>query len=54
MVQLRRLDPLANKGPYQRLLKTAVKSFTLSEAQYNRVKERRPELIVTEGEAGAP
>ncbi len=51
MVQLRRLDPLANAAPYQRLLKTPVKSFTLTEAQYKRVKEHRPELMVTEGEA---
>ncbi len=51
MVQLRRLDPLANSGPYQRLLKSPVKSFTLSEAQYDRVKAARPEHIVAEGEA---
>ncbi len=50
-MQFRRLDPLANAGPYQRLLKSPVKSFTLNEAQYDRIKERRPELIVTEGEA---
>jgi hypothetical protein len=51
MVMFRRLDPLANAGPYQRLLKSPVKSFTLTEAQYDRLKERRPDLIVTEGEA---
>jgi len=50
-MQLRRLDPLANAGPYQRLMRNPVKSFSLSEAQYDRVKERRPDLIVTEGEA---
>ena len=48
MVQFRRLDPLANASPYQRLQKMPVKSFALTEGQYNRVKERRPELIVTE------
>jgi hypothetical protein len=51
MVQFRRLDPLANVGPYQRLTKSPVKSFTLTEAQYDRIKERRSELIVTAGEA---
>jgi hypothetical protein len=51
-MQLRRLDPLANSGPYQRLLKTAVKSFSLTEAQFDRVKERRPELIIP-GDEGA-
>jgi hypothetical protein len=50
MVQFRRLDPLANASVYQRLLKSPVKSFTLTEAQFNRVQERRPQLIVTEGE----
>ncbi|MPZ49520.1 MAG: hypothetical protein GEU75_09525 [Dehalococcoidia bacterium] len=51
-MQLRRLDPLANSGPYQRLLKTAVKSFTLTETQFDRIKERRPELIIP-GDEGA-
>jgi hypothetical protein len=51
MVQLRRLDPLANSGPYQRLLKSPVKSLTLSEAQYDRVKAEHPDLIAAEGEA---
>jgi hypothetical protein len=50
-MQLRRLDPLANAGPYQRLQRNPVKSFSLSEAQYDRVKAQRPQLIVTEGEA---
>jgi hypothetical protein len=51
-MQLRRLDPLANSGPYQRLLKTAVKSFTLTEAQFNRVMEHYPRLYIA-GEEGA-
>jgi hypothetical protein len=51
MVQFRRLDPLANAGPYQRLQKMPVKSFSLTESQYNRVGDRRPGLIVTEGES---
>jgi hypothetical protein len=50
MVQFRRLDPLANASVYQRLLKSPVKSFTLTEAQFDRVQERRPQLIATEGE----
>ena len=49
-MQLRRLDPLANAGPYQRLLKTAVKSFTLTEPQFERIRERRPELFVPSDE----
>jgi hypothetical protein len=51
MVQFRRLDPLANASPYQRLLKCPVKSFTLTEAQYDRVKQRRPGLVIEESEA---
>ena len=51
MVQFRRLDPLANAGPYQRLLKYPVKSVTLTEAQFNRVQERRPNLVVNATEA---
>src|SRR5262245_17920515 len=51
MVQFRRLDPLANAGPYQRLLKYPVKSVTLTEAQFNRVQERRPALVVNATEA---
>jgi len=51
MVQLRRLDPLANAGPYQRLVKMPVKSFAITEAQYDRVKTRRPELIAAVGDA---
>jgi hypothetical protein len=42
---------MANAGPYQRLLRNPVKSVSLSEAQYDRVKANRPQLIVTEGEA---
>ena len=48
MVQCRRLDPLANAGPWQRHIKRAVKTFTLTEAQYGRIEEKRPELIVME------
>lgn len=51
MVQFRRLDPLANASPWQRAVKRPVKSFTLTEAQYTRIAERRPGLIVMEGEA---
>src|SRR5688500_15148728 len=47
MVQFRRLDPLANAGPYQRLMKSPVKSFTLTEAQYEKVSSQRPDLLVT-------
>lgn len=50
-MQLRRLDPLANAGPFQRLLRNPVKSLSLTEAQYERVKASRPELVMTEGEA---
>ena len=51
MVQFRRLDPLANAGPYQRLIKTPVKSVSLTEAQFNRVQERRPDLVINATEA---
>src|SRR5918997_4746 len=51
MVQFRRLDPLANASPYQRLIKTPVKSLTLTEAQYERLRERNPQLIASQGEA---
>lgn len=50
-MQLRRLDPLANAGPYQRLLRNPVKSFSMTEAQYERVRAARPQLFVTEGES---
>jgi hypothetical protein len=48
MVQFRRLDPLANAGPYQRLIKSPIKSVSLAEDQFERLRERRPELIVEE------
>lgn len=48
MVQFRRLDPLANAGPWQRAIKRAVKSFTLTQEQFERVEARRPGLIVSE------
>jgi hypothetical protein len=48
MVQFRRLDPLANASPWQRHSKRAVKTFTLTEAQYARIEEKRPRLIVME------
>jgi hypothetical protein len=50
MVQFPRLDPLKNATPYQRLLKSPVKSYTLTAAQYDRVVERWPGLLATEGE----
>ena len=51
MVQFRRLDPLANAGPWQRATKRGVKTFTLTQEQYDRVAERRPQLIVTDEDA---
>jgi hypothetical protein len=42
---------MANAGPFQRLQRNPVKSVSLSETQYDRVKAKRPPLIVTEGEA---
>ncbi len=51
MVQYRRLDPLANAGPWQRAVKRPVKSFTLTEEQFKRIEERRPQLIVSDAEA---
>src|SRR6266700_2675872 len=51
MVQMRRLDPLANAGPYQRLLAAPVKSVSLSEAQFERVRAERPELVLFAGES---
>ena len=50
-MQLRRLDPLANAGPYQKLMRNPVKSFSLSQEQYERIVERRRELLITEGDA---
>ena len=51
MVQFRRLDPLANAGPWQRATKRGIKTFTLSQEQYDRVAQRRPQLIVSEEDA---
>lgn len=48
MVQFRRLDPLAKAGPYQRLVKYAVKSVSLAEEQFDRVSQARPQLIISE------
>jgi hypothetical protein len=50
MVQFRRLDPLANAGPWQRAVKRAVKTFTLTQDQFARIEAKRPELIVLEGD----
>ena len=50
-MQLRRLDPLANAGPYVKLTKNPVKSFSLSEAQYESLSLNHPELIIAEGES---
>lgn len=50
-MQLRRLDPLANAGPYQKLMANPIKSFSLTQAQFERVQAKRPQLIVREGEA---
>ena len=47
MVQFRRLDPLANAGPWQRAMKRGVKTFTLTQEQFDRVAERRPQIIVS-------
>lgn len=51
MVQFRRLDPLANAGPWQRATKRGIKSFTLSQEQYDRLAERRPQLILQQEDA---
>jgi len=50
-MQMRRLDPLANAGPYQKLMASPVKSVSLSEAQYNRVQATSTQLILDEGDA---
>jgi hypothetical protein len=42
---------MANAGPYQKLLRNPVKSFSLSEAQYERIAADRRDLAATEGEA---
>jgi hypothetical protein len=51
MVQFRRLDPLANAGPWQRAVKRAVKSFTLTLEQFERIEAKRPGLIVSDDES---
>ena len=51
MVQFRRLDPLANADRWTRVGKSPVKSFTMTQAQFLRLRERRPELVVTEDES---
>lgn len=51
-MQLRRLDPLANAGPYQKLQKNPVKSWSLTEAQFERVRSERPELLVQDFDNG--
>jgi hypothetical protein len=51
MVQFRRLDPLANADRWTRIGKSPVKSFTITQAQFLRLRERRPELVVTEDES---
>ena len=48
-MQLRRLDPMANAGPHQRLLRNPVKSVSLSEAQYDRVKAAVTRAILDGG-----
>ncbi len=50
-MQLRRLDPLANASPYQKLLKNPTKSFSLSEAQFESISANNPELLVTDGDS---
>jgi hypothetical protein len=51
MVQFRRLDPLANADRWTRIGKSPVKSFTITQAQFLRLRERRPELVVTDDES---
>ncbi len=50
-MQLRRLDPLANAGPHQKLLKNPAKSFGISAAQFDALSANHPELIISEGES---
>ncbi len=38
------------RAPTQRLLKNPIKSFALSEAQYDHVRETHPDHVITEGE----
>jgi hypothetical protein len=51
MVQFRRLDPLANADRWTRVGKSPVKSFTVTQAQFLKLRERRPELVVTDDES---
>ena len=51
MVQFRRLDPLANADRWTRVSKSPVRSFTLTQAQFLKLRESRPELVVTEDES---
>jgi hypothetical protein len=51
MVEFRRLDPLANASPWRRHVKRGVKTFTLTEEQYGRIEEKRPDLIVMDDES---
>jgi hypothetical protein len=51
MVQFRRLDPLANADRWTRVGKSPVKSFTMTQAQFLKLRERRPELVVTDDES---
>lgn len=51
MVQFRRLDPLANASLHQRLLKSPVKSYTLTEEQFETIQSKRPELVSRQGDA---
>lgn len=50
-MQLKSLDPMANAGPYQRLLKNAAKSFTLTQAQFEKALGTHPELVANAGDA---
>lgn len=50
MVMYRRLDPLQNATPFQRLAKSPVKCWTLSEAEFERVRADRKPLFVTGGD----
>jgi hypothetical protein len=48
-MQMRRLDPLANAGPFQKLMASPIKSVSLSEPQFARVNDETPQLILTDG-----
>ena len=49
-MQLRRLDRLQTPDRYVRLSRNPVKSFSLTEAQYDRVTQERPYFVAREGE----